>query len=174
MLRYKKMRLITEGKPNHKELKNLFERSFSEILHDDTGYFQGDLDQDQLSDWFDFDEMIKYLPYGKLIEARDDDNILVGAGFIAKQSPMTWPDGHKAELFIIGIVPGTQNRGLGSAILAKCEEEAKKFDTKAVVINAHSMQPQLHKFYEKNGYKRIGELQNYYANGNAMFFTKNL
>jgi len=158
--------------PDYQELHNLFERSFNEILHDDSGYFTPELNQDKLSDWFDFDEMLKYLPYGKLVEARDDENQLIGAGFIAKQNPMSWPDGHKAELFIIGILPGTQNKGLGSAILGECEKQAKMFGAESVIINAHSMQPQLHKFYEKNGYKKIGELTDYYANGNAIFFLK--
>ena len=160
--------------PNYQELHNLFERAFNEILHDETGYFEGELNQDKLSDWFDLDEMLKYLPYGKLIEARDDNDTLIGAVFIAKQNPMSWPDGHKAELFIIGILPGTQNKGVGSTMLAECEAQAKLFGAESVIINAHSMQPQLHKFYEKNGYKRMGELVDYYANGNAVFFSKSL
>lgn len=160
--------------PNYDELRDLLERSFSEILHDDTGYFTKELNQDSLSDWFDFEEMIKYMSYGKLVEARDEQGILVGAGFIAKQNPISWLDGNKAELFIIGVLPGTQNKGLGSSILKECEHQAKLFSAKSIILNAHSMQPQLHKFYEKNGYKRIGELENYYANGNAIFFSKNV
>ncbi len=160
--------------PKYEELYNLFERAFNEILHDETGYFTEDLNQDKLADWFDFDEMLKYLPYGKLIEARDDVGTLVGAAFIAKQNPISWLDGHKAELFIIGLLPGTQNKGLGSAILKRCENEAKIFDAQSIIINAHSMQPELHKFYEKNNYKRMGELIDYYANGNAIFFSKKL
>ena len=159
---------------DYKELHNLFERAFNEVLRDETGYFEGELNQDKLSDWFDFDEMLKYLPYGKLIEARDDENILIGAGFIAKQNPISWLDGHKAELFIIGLLPGTQNKGVGSAILKECETQARLFGAESVIINAHSMQPQLHKFYEKNGYKKIGELSDYYANGNAIFFSKKI
>lgn len=160
--------------PNCDELHNLLERSFNEILHDDTGYFTEELNQDKLSDWFDFDEMLKYKEHGKIIEAREDNQTLVGAAFIAKQHPISWLDGHKAELFIIGILPGTQNKGLGSSILKKCEQEAKLFGAESIIINAHSMQPQLHKFYEKNGYDKIGELQKYYANGNAFFYLKNL
>lgn len=168
------LKFSTVTNPNYDELYNLFQRAFSEILSDQTGYFEGDLNQDNLSDWFDFDEMINYLPYGKLVEARNEEGILIGAGFIAKQNPLTWPDGHKAELFIIGILPGTQKQGLGSSILAECEHQAKDFGAKSVIINAHSMQPELHKFYQKNGYTIIGELNSYYANGNAVFFLKNL
>lgn len=168
------MKLSVSLTPNSSELKNLFERSFAEILHDDTGYFTEELNQDTLSDWFDFDEMIKYMSYGKLIEARDDQDVLVGAGFIAKQNPMSWPDGHKAELFIIGVLPGIQNQGLGSKLLQECEVQAKLLGAESTIINAHSMQPQLHAFYEKNGYKKIGELLNYYANGNATFFSKKI
>lgn len=168
------MRFSTADNPNKKEIYDLFQRSFNEILTDDTGYFKGDLNQDNLSDWFDFDEMLKYLPYGKLLEARDDQDVLVGAAFIAKQNPLSWPDGHKAELFIIGILPGTQNKGLGSSLLQECEHHAKAFGAESIIINAHSMQPQLHKFYEKNGYTKIGELENYYANGNASFYSKGI
>lgn len=168
------MKIQVNSNPDRNELRNLLERSFAEVLQDETGYFEGDLNQLELSVWFDFDEMIKYLSYGKLVEAREDGNALIGAGFIAKQNPMSWPDGHKAELFIIGILPGTQNKGLGSQILSKCEEEAKNFGAESTIVNAHSMQPQLHKFYEKNGYKRIGELENYYSNGNAVFYSKSL
>jgi len=143
------MELSVNQNPNLDELHNLLERAFSEILHDETGYFTGDLNQDTLSDWFDIEEMIKYLPYSKLIEARGKNKTLIGTAFIAKQNPLSWPDGHKAELFIIGILPGTQNKGLGSAILSECEVQAKLFGAESVIINAHSMQPQLIKFYEK-------------------------
>ena len=168
------MNIQTISSPNNYELHNLFERSFAEILHDDTGYFTEELNQDKLSDWFDFDEMIKYLPYGSLVEARDNKNVLIGAGFIAKQHPISWLDGHKAELFIIGVLPGTQNKGLGSQILQECESQAKLFGAESVLINAHSMQPQLHKFYEKNDYQMIGELDGYYQNGNAKFYLKKI
>lgn len=168
------MKIQLTTKPDQVELRNLFQRSFSEILHDETGYFTEELTQDELSDWFDFDAMIEYLHHGKLVEARDDNDRLIGAGFIAKQNLMSWPDGNKAELFILGVLPGTQNEGLGSQILLECEKQAKIFGAKSVIINTHSMQPQLHKFYQKNGYQIIGELANYYANGNATFFSKNI
>ena len=168
------MKINVVTTPNKEELHNLFERAFAEILHDETGYFTEALNQDTLVDWFDFEAMIDYLPNGSLIEARDDQDTLIGAGFIAKQNLMSWPDGHKAELFIIGVLPGTQTQGLGSSILLECEKAAKTFGAESVIVNAHSMQPQLHKFYLKNGYQRIGELQNYYANGQATFFSKKI
>jgi ribosomal protein S18 acetylase RimI-like enzyme len=168
------MKIIINNNPNQSELRNLWEKSFSEILKDETGYFIGELNQDTLSDWFDFEAFMNYLPQGKLIEARDDNNNLIGAGFIGKQHPLSWPDGHKAELFIIGVLPGTQEKGIGSQILLACEIAAKDFGAQSVVINAHSEQPQLHKFYEKNSYTIIGELHNYYANGSAIFFSKSL
>lgn len=168
------MKLNVTNQPNAPELRNLFERAFSEILKDETGYFVGDLNQDTLSDWFDFAEMIKYLPHGSLVEARDEGGVLIGAAFIGKQHPISWFDGHKAELFIIATLPGQEQKGLGSQLLAICETEAKKMGATSVIVNAHSMQPQLHKFYEKNGYSKMGELTQYYANGNAVFFTKKL
>lgn len=170
------MQVNTVNTWRREELHNLFERSFSEILQDETGYFSTNpqLDQDTLADWFDFDEFIKYMPYGSLIEARDENQQLVGAAFIGKQHPISWLDGRKAELFIIGVLPGTQNKGLGSTLLRYCENEAKLFGADSVIVNAHSMQPQLHKFYKKNGYAKIGELKNYYANGDATFFLKKI
>jgi ribosomal protein S18 acetylase RimI-like enzyme len=158
------------------ELKNVFERAFSETLADETGYFSENPDKDQnnLIDWFDFDAMIKYLPHGKLIEARDAVGLLIGAAFVGKQNLISWPDGKKAELFIIGLLPGKEQKGIGSQLLKYCEEEAKVFGAKQLIVNTHSMHPRLHHFYEKNGYKRIGELTNYYANGNATFFAKEL
>lgn len=168
------MNIYIQNHPNHSEIKNLLGRAFSEILDDETGYFTPELNQNTLKDWFDYEEMINYLKYGCLIEARDEDNNLVGCGFIAKQHPISWPDGNKAELFIIGVLPGTQRSGLGSLILQNCEEAARNFGASTVIINAHSMQPQLHAFYQKNGYKLMGELVDYYENGNATFFTKKL
>jgi len=168
------MKIYIQDNPDHKEVRELFERAFNEILEDETGYFTPELDQNTLKAWFDYDEMIKYMKYGKLVEARDEENKLIGAGFVAKQHPISWPDGKKAELFIIGVLPGTQRGGLGSMILQKCEETAKGFGASTVIVNAHSMQPQLHTFYQKNGYKLIGELSGYYENGNAKFFTKSL
>lgn len=162
--------------PNRDELYNLFQRAFSEIDSSSSGYFVDNpsMNQDNLADWFDFTEFIKYLSYGKLIEARDNDGLLIGAAFIGKQHPLTWPDGKKCELFIIGLLPGHEHKGLGSQILVFCQEQAKAMGAKSIIVNAHSEQPHLHKFYQKNMYHNIGTLKNYYANGDAVFFQKNL
>lgn len=161
--------------PNQEELRNLFERAFSETLKDETGYFaeHPEMSQNSLEEWFDFTAMMHNLDQGSLIEARDNEK-LVGAAFIGKQNQISWPDGHKAELFILGVLPGSEHKGLGSQILQKSEESAQKFGAKSIIINTHSMHPQIHNFYQKNGYKKIGELENYYANGNAVFFLKEL
>jgi ribosomal protein S18 acetylase RimI-like enzyme len=157
--------------PDSSELHSFFKKVFDGIP--DGEKFSADQDQD-LDDWYSIDEMIKYLPYGQLIEVRNDKHNLIGAIFIAKQSPMTWPDGRKMEVFILGVDEKFRGKGIAKNLIRKSEEYAKLQGAKKVIINTHILQEDTQKIYKGLGYTMIGILENYYDNGNAVFFAKTL
>lgn len=161
----------SQPQPNPSELQKFFETVFAEIT--DSEAFSSEQSQ-SLAEWFSIEQMIAYLPYGQLIEARAEGDQLVGALFIGQQNPMTWPDGRKMELFILGVHPQFQHQGIAQQLMSLAEKYASEHGCKKTVVNTHRAMESVHAFYEKLGYTRIGVLSNYYDNGDAVFFQKNM
>jgi len=157
--------------PNKKELKQFFESVFTDIQDNDK--FSEDQNQ-SLIEWFSVDEMVTYLPYGGLFEARNESGQLVGAIFIAKQNPISWPDGHKMEIFILGVTENERGKGIASQLIDEAEKYACEFGARKILVNTHIAMDYVHQFYGKLGYRRMGILQNYYNNGDAVFFQKEI
>lgn len=155
--------------PNKSELSIFFEDVFDEL--DDNEAFSEDQDQ-ALDEWFSVDEMISYFEHGRLFEARFENNQLVGAIFIGKQNPISWPDGKKMEVFILGVDKNFRKMGVAKKLILLAEEYAFKQQAKKIIINTHVAMSSVHSIYQKIGYKKMGMLTNYYDNGDAVFFQK--
>lgn len=155
--------------PNRGELHDFFEEVFLEMA--DQSNFTPEQDQ-KLSEWFSVDEMTNYSPYGKLIEARLESGLLVGAIFIGKQNPISWPDGNKMEIFILGVQKKYRLHDIARQLMKLAEDYAQKLGCKKILVNTHEAMKSIHSFYEKIGYQKMGVLTNYYDNGNAVFFQK--
>lgn len=166
------MEIVTQSNPTLAELRTLFSAAFMELAGQDDEKFSTDQGQ-SLDEWFSLNELPKYLQYGICIEAREDGK-LVGAAIIAQQNPLTWPDGKKAELFIIAVLPAYRHQQIGKKLLMQAEFEAHKFGAHAIIVNTNSLMESTMNFYLKNGYEQIGELHGYYNNGAASFFLKRL
>ena len=155
--------------PNRDELHAFFEAAFQELS--DSSNFTVDQNQ-RLDEWFSVDEMLNYLPHGSLIEARLNNGTLVGAIFIGKQNPISWPDGRKMELFILGVHKQHRMHDIARKLIALSEAYTKKAGSKKIIVNTHALMENIHSFYKKLGYEEMGKLTNYYDNGNAAFFQK--
>ncbi len=152
------------------ELKDLLQRSFET----ENPKFKEEQLQD-VDEWIDVAEMVSLSKKdGVLLEARNEDNLLVGIAFVMKQNPVTWPDGKKAELLVMAVDPKFRGHGLGSKLLKIREEEAKKFGAKKLILCTHINRVELKDFYEKHGFKQMGVLENYFENGSAVFYYKDL
>ncbi|PWU24244.1 hypothetical protein C5B42_00295 [Candidatus Cerribacteria bacterium 'Amazon FNV 2010 28 9'] len=166
------MYIATQKNPDKHELSHLFETSFACMLEE--GNFSPELNQ-SLFEWFDMDEMITELQKGGvLLEARDDENKLVGALFLAKQNRITWPDGKKAEIYIVATLPEARGKGIGKRLLLEAEDAAREMEAKSIIANTHVLANLVAAFYEKQGYQKMGILNDYYDNGDAVFFQKKL
>jgi ribosomal protein S18 acetylase RimI-like enzyme len=166
---FAKISFKVNSTPNKNELHDFFEAVFLEIA--DGSHFSAEQDQ-KLDEWFSVDEMLKYLPDGKLIEARLDDGQLVGAIFVGKQNPITWPDGNKMEIFILGVHKDHRGHDIARKLMHLAEEYARELGSKKILVNTHEAMESVHTFYQKIGYTKIGTLENYYDNGSAVFFQK--
>jgi ribosomal protein S18 acetylase RimI-like enzyme len=168
------MYISTQKNPNIQELTHLFETAFQCLIGNESEKFSDEQDQ-SLLEWFDVNEMIHNLKEGGiLLEARDDDNSLVGALFLSKQNPISWPDGKKAEIYIIATKPEARGKGIGKKLVLEAEDAARNMGAKAIIVNTHILMELVASFYEKNGYTKIGILKQYYENGDAVFFLKQL
>ncbi len=166
--------ISSQHSPNLDELTTLFSDAFSEIDSADQEKLDKEDCNQSLAEWFSVEEMNKYLPYGELLEARNEDQKLVGAVFIGKQNPISWLDGNKTEIFILAVHPQYRLQGIGKKLLLQAEGWAKEIGSQKLIINTHVLQERMHKWYLQQGYNQIGTLKNYYANGDAVFFLKNL
>ncbi|HSW90116.1 MAG TPA: N-acetyltransferase [Patescibacteria group bacterium] len=162
-----------ETEPNEHELKDFLENCFSCVISEDSQNFTKESDQ-TLDEWFSVADMIAMLPTGKLLTIRDEKNGLLGIAFVAKQHPITWPDGHKAELFILAVHPERRKKGFGKMLLLRSEKEAKKIGAAKLFINTNSLMNKTVEFYKKNGFVKIGLFKDYYDNGDAVFLAKTL
>ena len=167
--------IAVQSVPNIQELKTFINDAFEVIDPNDSKKFtEAGNGQSSIDDWFSVEAIPSYLNKGKLLEARNDKGELVGAGFIGMQNPISWPDGKKAKLFLIAVSPEYRNQGVGKLLLVEAENMAKLMGSKKLIINVHVFQEQTHKWYQRQGYKEMGVLNNYYDNGSAKFFYKDL
>jgi ribosomal protein S18 acetylase RimI-like enzyme len=141
-----------------------------------TGVFDGEMDDaDQdLPEWFDVTMIPSYMPFGHVVVARDDHERIVGLMILGKQNPLTWPDGHKVEIFVIGVSPDVQSMGIGKALLVEAERVARGMGGRKLILNAHAELDELHAYYTARGFVEIGVLREYYDNGDATFLVKRL
>ncbi len=156
-------------KPDIQEMAQFLEEVFQEKDSQDLK----ESDNQSLNEWFAVEEIVAYLSYSVVIECRLHKK-LIGILIIGKQHPLTWPDGKKAEIFVLGVDGNYRKKGIGRQLLEKAEHQAVKMGAKAIVINTHVDLISLHSFYLRSGYQSIGILTEYYDNGNAVFFKKKL
>lgn len=168
------VKIVVENSPNIEELTAMLERAFDELEKEDKARFDAENNGQSLREWFGIDELVEYLKYCRLLEARDKEGKLVGMVLIGKQNPLTWPDGNKVEMFALAVDPGSRKMGLGSLLVKRAEEEAKNVGAKKIILNTHISLEADQRFYERLGYARMGVLKDYYGNGDAVFYGKNL
>lgn len=161
--------LNRQKSPNERELTLFFENAFDET--DSSAEFSED-QQQKLDEWFSVPEMIAYLPHGVLIEARNEQQTLVGALFIGKQNPIFWNDGHKVEIVILAVSREYRHQGLAQRLMGEAEKAAQQLGGHKLIVNTHSAMATVHDFYLKQGFTKMGVLENYYENGSAVFFQK--
>lgn len=157
-----------QNSPKPEELALFFEEAFT-----DTVNFTAQQHQ-TLSEWFSVEEMIDYMLHGQLIEARLEHGELVGSLFIGKQNPISWTDGKKMEIFILGVAKAYRRTGVSTELINLCEKYAKDQHSKSIIVHTHITMISVHAMYEKLNYERIGVLENFYDNGDAVFFKKEL
>lgn len=166
----KQVNITIQKNPKVDELKDLLERSFKT---EDSQFGENQIQA--VDEWIDISKLVDVIKTdGVLLEARDEDHLLVGMAFVMKQNAITWPDGNKAELLVVAVDPRFRNQGIGARLLKKREEEAKKFGAKKLIVSTHINRKDLTAFYESHEYKQMGILENYFDNGDAVFYYKDL
>lgn len=166
------MEIYREKNINTRYLETLFTECFNQLKGHDSDKFNDDNNQ-EFKDWFGIDNLKDYLKYSHVILAKEGSKIIGGA-VVGMQNPLSYPDGKKYELFILGILPSYRGQGIGRRLVEKVEGIAKSSGAKSIILNTHELMTDTQKFYLDLGYKKIGTLNNYYGNGNAVFFLKTL
>lgn len=82
----------------------------------------------------------------------------------------TW--GRCCELRYLWVDPDLRGRGLGSAVMAEAELEARRRGCHTMVLLTHDIQAP--GFYESLGYQTAGVIENYPHGSSARWFQKHL
>ena len=79
------------------------------------------------------------------------------------------------HVFAIAVSPGQQRSGLGSVLLSRVEEFARKFGVNRVHLNTADVNQQALSFFKKAGYEIIGSAKRFYPKGqSALVMAKEL
>ncbi len=81
------------------------------------------------------------------------------------------------DIYWIVVHPAYGNRGIGSSLLLRAEEEMTRRQARLLLIETSSTPPYEtpRAFYQKHGYREIGRLRDYYRRGDhKIFFAKTL
>jgi len=166
------MQILINNDISIDQLDTLFTECFANLKDNDNNEFD-DIETQAFREWFGIDYLQDYLKYGYIIVAKENDD-LVGASIIGMQNPLIWVDGKKYEIFALGVLPEYRNRGIGKELVLKSEEVAKEAGAESIILDTHESMPATRKFYKDLDYKEIGTLEEYYGNGNAVFYMKKL
>jgi ribosomal protein S18 acetylase RimI-like enzyme len=166
------MEIYEEKNINVEALENLFTDCFNILKGKDSQNFNEDNDQ-EFREWFGIDYLKDYLKFSHVILAKEGKRI-VGGAIVGMQNPLSYPDGKKYELFILGTLPSYRNKGIGRQLVEKVEYIAKISGAKRIILNTHELMRDTQKFYKDLGYIQIGILKEYYGNGGAAFLMKTL
>ena len=130
----------------------------------------------KLSDWFSFSEMsssieketgvcLKYVEGGEII----------GMVHAQEENPINGREGREKWVIIcIAVTPENKGKGVGSKLLLVIEAEARKHGASKLFVHTNKNDERVIRFYLKNGYRTAGTINNYYYDGSAIFFLKNL
>lgn len=166
------MEVILDKNIDLKVLESLFTKCFDQLKDSDGDNFDESNDQ-EFRDWFGIDYLNDCLKFCEIILAREGENI-VGGAIVGMQNPLSWPDGKKYELFILGVLPEYRSKGVGAMIMKKVEEISKVNGAESIILNTHELMSSTQRFYKNLGYTEMGTLKGYYGNGSAVFLMKKI
>ena len=92
------------------------------------------------------------LPGVVLLRSMNENNGIEGCVFLQKREG-------KLYLGMLSVLPGLQGKGIGKQLMAAAEEYARKENCPAVFMRVISIRDELIAWYERQGYKKTGEIQ---------------
>jgi len=105
----------------------------------------------------DVDELLRE-PGGVILTARDDDG-LAGCVYLKKS-------GDKLYLGMLSVSPARQGGGIGKRLMVAAMEHARQQGCTAIRITVISLRDELIGWYERQGFRRTGEIEPFHAGDN--------
>lgn len=130
-----------------------------------------------LDDWFSMDELKNSLveKRGVCLKTLDDNGEMIGIIHAMQENPINGREGtEKWVITNLAVLQDTTGKGVGGKLLEAIEKEAKSRNVKKMFVHTNSDDERVIHFYEKYGYKRAGEIWDYYYAGSAVFLLKQL
>ncbi len=87
---------------------------------------------------------------------------------------LSWIIGETCELHRIGVKGKFQGKGIGRILLSKLLERAKKIGAREVILEVSEKNRKAISLYERFGFRKISERENYYGRERALIMKLNL
>jgi [ribosomal protein S18]-alanine N-acetyltransferase len=78
-----------------------------------------------------------------------------------------WHHPHRIRIYDVATDPDLRGQGLGLALMAYAQGVARKAKASLLTLEADPKEPGLVAWYERQGFRQVARLPNYYKNGNA-------
>jgi ribosomal protein S18 acetylase RimI-like enzyme len=126
-----------------------------------------------LSDWFDFNEMIKAIDEDRVLCIKaEEDGSIVGMTYAQQESIVNGKEGREKWVIVIaGVDPDHSGKGIGSSLLKELENQLTKRGILKLFVYTNKDDQGVINFYKKNGYQDAGWIKDYqYGRGNSALF----
>lgn len=136
--------MIIEKYSNHsvERLLQIDTEAVEHFLHSVKGIYSQD-------DFHDIDNYYKDGEFFVALDEENDNHIIGTCAYLAV-------DDQTAELKRIRVAAEMRGRGYGGILLGFIEDKIREKGFKRIILRTSSTRPATHRFYEKNGYTRIG------------------
>jgi ribosomal protein S18 acetylase RimI-like enzyme len=93
-----------------------------------------------------------------LVAVADDDTVLGGITYVDRPGPLATIDRpDQAELRMLAVTPGAQGRGIGTALVQACIDQARADGKAEVTLHTADSMLAAQRLYERAGFRRRPE-----------------
>jgi ribosomal protein S18 acetylase RimI-like enzyme len=130
-----------------------------------------------INDWFSLEQMFKTIKNNtgiglKSINAQGE---ITGIIHAMQENPINGREGtEKWVITNLAVTPNQTGKGIGTRLISELEEKLKNKQVKKIFVHTNLEDSRVIHFYERNGYKKAGQIKNYYYDGSAVFLLKEL
>lgn len=120
-----------------------------------------------------FEALFQINPDGFYVALKDD--VLVGYAIVLTEiSWRHWSRNRTAHLMNLAVHPGFRNQGIGKHLIDRIISDVKRTEAEDIYLEVRASNASALAFYTKLGFNRIGLIERFYGDEDAIVMAKKL